>query len=143
MPLNTSLLSFSSCVCPPGNVGEPERRSPSSAMMSLRKHLYPPNWRELSMACKAAAGWRCQHCGIRHGARRKSKRTGKWYQVWLHAAHKYLADTFNPHPHLLCLCPTCHGRRDYWQRLGLWDVRIERRKHRRLLASRGYAPCSA
>jgi hypothetical protein len=112
-------------------------------MNMQRRRLYPKEWERLARECKEATGWRCAFCHIRHGAWRRSKRTGRRYQVWLHAAHKYLADTFNPHPDLLCLCPTCHGRRDYWQRLGLWDVRIERKKHRRLLARQGYALCSA
>ncbi len=68
-------------------------------MMHQRKHLYPPNWKQLARDCKEAAGWRCERCHIRHGSRRrKSKRTGLPYRTWLHAAHKHLYDTLNPRP---------------------------------------------
>ena len=110
-------------------------------MMHIRKHLYPPNWKELSRACKEAAGWKCQQCKIKHGSRRKSKRTGQWYRVWLHAAHVFLNDTFNPSPRLLCLCPTCHGRYDFWLNLRATVVLLEVYKHRALLSQREECLC--
>ncbi len=105
-------------------------------MMYVRKHLYPPNWKELSRACKDAAGWRCQRCKVRHGARRKSKRTREWYRVWLHAAHVHLHDTLNPHPLLMSLCPRCHGRYDYRLRQRENVVTSERWKHQCRLSQR-------
>lgn len=98
-----------------------------------RAHSYPPNWKQLSRDCKEQAGWRCQSCHIRHGAKRKSKRTGKKYPVWLHAAHVRLNDTHNPHPLLWALCPRCHGRYDYWLRLREGVITLEQLKHRILL----------
>ncbi len=106
-------------------------------MMQQRKRLYPANWPSLSHQCKRGAGWRCQHCHIRHGATRLSNRTGQEYQVWLHAAHVRLHDTLNPDPELFALCPTCHGRYDYWMRMRETVVRLEMLKHRILLHQRG------
>ncbi len=99
-------------------------------MMSRRKHLYPRDWKQLVQRCKAQAQWRCERCRIRHGSRRTSKRTGRRYQVWLHAAHRTLHDTLNPQPALLCLCPTCHGRYDHCMRLREGRVTLECLKHR-------------
>src|SRR5450432_85465 len=105
-------------------------------MMHVRKHLYPPNWKELSRACKERAGWRCERCKVKQKARRKSKRTGEWYRVYLHAAHVFLNDTQNPHAPLMCLCPTCHGRYDFWLRLRMTIVLLEIYKHQHCLQER-------
>ncbi len=108
--------------------------------MRQRKHLYPDNWKEIATACKAAAGWRCQRCHIRHGAKRTSKRTGNRYRVWLHAAHLKLHDTHNPHPELKCLCPACHGRYDFRLRAREAQQSLHCLKHQILLHRRGVAP---
>ncbi len=102
-------------------------------MMHFRKHLYPANWNRLATDCKELAGWRCQSCRIRHGATRCSQRTGNVYRVWMHAAHVTLHDTLNPQPALRCLCPTCHGRYDYRQRLREARVTLECLKHHIML----------
>ena len=102
-------------------------------MMWARRHLYPPNWKAIARAVKEQAGWRCVRCHVRQGAWRKSKRTGRWYRVWLH-------DTLNPHPALQCLCPTCHGRYDYRQRQREARISLERLKHRSLLKRRPVSP---
>lgn len=95
-----------------------------------RKHLYPPDWKQRARALKEACGWRCEHCGISQGRKRKSKRTGLPYPVYLCAAHRHLHDTRNPEADLLCLCPTCHGRYDYRLRMREWAVRLAVLKHR-------------
>ncbi len=100
-------------------------------------HSYPANWKQLACDCKEAAGWQCQSCHIRHGAKMRSKRTGKKYPVWLHAAHVHLNDTRNPHPLLWCLCPRCHGRYDYWLRLREGVISLEQLKHRIALHWKG------
>lgn len=99
-------------------------------MMWRRRKLYPANWQALASHCKENAGWRCQECAIRHGARRKSRRTGRRYRVWLHAAHVHLHDTLNPQPALRALCPTCHGRYDFRLRCREDATWLERCKHR-------------
>ncbi len=105
-------------------------------MMWQRRFFYPPNWPQLATDCKSGAGWRCQSCHIRQGAWRRSKRTGKPYRVWLHAAHNHLHDTLNPQPALRCLCPSCHGRYDYRLRQREARIALERYKHRRLLSEK-------
>lgn len=99
-------------------------------MMQVRRHLYPENWKQLAMACKERANWRCQRCHIHHGKKRISRRTGQVYSVWLHAAHMRLHDTLNPDPELMALCPRCHGRYDYRLRQREKDVHLEVLKHR-------------
>lgn len=99
-------------------------------MMWERRAMYPPNWKELARAVKEQAGYRCERCHIRQGATRKSKRTGKRYHVWLHAAHVQLHDTRNPYPPLKCLCPTCHGRYDHRLRMREARITLEQLKHR-------------
>lgn len=32
------------------------------------RHLYPPNWVEISTNVKKEAGWRCEVCGVQHNA---------------------------------------------------------------------------
>lgn len=44
------------------------RRTLASAHGRRPKGLYPADWPEISRRVKEAAGWRCQHCGARHGA---------------------------------------------------------------------------
>ncbi len=104
-------------------------------MKSERRKRYPKNWEYLAWLCKERAGWKCEHCHIRNGAKRKSKRTGKRYTVFLHAAHAN-HDIDNPSPVLLCLCPTCHARMDYRHRMKEQQISHERLKHHVLLAYR-------
>jgi hypothetical protein len=75
----------------------------------MERALYPPNWPELRRACLEKAGYRCEICGVKQGARRKSKRTGEYYTVYLSAAHKN-ADVWNSSPdvELICLCQRHH-----------------------------------
>ncbi|WP_201385150.1 hypothetical protein [Ktedonobacter sp. SOSP1-85] len=105
-------------------------------MMWRRRRMYPPCWKALSTACKARAQWQCEICGVHQQATRRSKRTGKPYIVWLHAAHIKLHDTLNSQPALLCLCPSCHGYYDFLLRLREQGIRLERIKHRREIRKR-------
>ena len=104
-------------------------------MNSERRKLYPKNWVKLARQCKEKAGWKCEFCHITQGKKRKSKRTGKHYVVFLHAAHAN-HDIDNPNPKLLCLCPTCHARMDYRHRIRQQQINQERLKHQVLLAIR-------
>jgi hypothetical protein len=103
-----------------------------SLVKSERRKRYPDNWDDLSWQCKERAGWKCAFCHITQGKKRKSKRTGKLYIVYLHAAHRD-HDLGNPNPVLLCLCPTCHGKYDYRYRIRKQYVALERLKHKQLL----------
>ncbi len=99
--------------------------------------LYPDNWDELAWECKERAGWRCEHCGIAHGAEAVSERTGVVYRVWLAAAHLD-HDPWNPHPRLAALCPACHARYDYsWGERQRW-LELEVLRHRLWIEQHGY-----
>ena len=97
---------------------------------------YPRNWRELALACKQRAGWKCEVCRVQQGTKRTSQRTGVVYTVFLHAAHTKLHDTCNPDPTLKALCPTCHGRLDWQLRKSEAEEAFEKHKHELLLSSR-------
>src|SRR6266700_1785827 len=97
-----------------------------------RRRLYPKNWEHLARQCKEQAGKRCEFCHVKQGRKRKSKRTGKKYPVYLHAAHAD-HDRGNPTPRLICLCPTCHGRYDHQHRKRQHRIALEQLKHRKIL----------
>lgn len=99
---------------------------------------YPANWTEIATACKQRAGWKCEHCRVKHRAWRKSKRTGRRYRVYLQAAHKNHLERANDQAELLCLCFTCHARYDYQHDQRIQALRLECLKHRRLLQKAGY-----
>ena len=98
---------------------------------------YPADWKLLALTCKESAGWRCEHCGVPVGRRRKSRHSGNWYKVHLHAAHLD-HDPQNPAPRLAALCERCHGRYDWAWRVRVAVVDLERLKHQMLLKTRQY-----
>lgn len=51
---------------------------PISAQLRL---LYPLDWREISDRVKERAHWRCERCGLTHGAYGYRDRRGGWYAV--------------------------------------------------------------
>lgn len=97
---------------------------------------YPANWPAIAAACKERAGWRCEHCSVKHRAWRKSKRTGRRYRVYLQAAHVNHLERGREDAALLCLCFTCHARYDYEHDERLKDIRLHCLKHRKLLEAR-------
>lgn len=97
--------------------------------------LYPANWDELAWACKEAAGWCCEQCGIAHGTVVLSERTGEPYTVYLGAAHLD-HDPWNPTPRLRALCPSCHGRYDCSWRERERRVELEQMRHQVWLNTR-------
>lgn len=88
------------------------------------------DWKARALACKIADGWTCQQCGVKQFTVRHSSTTGNPYVVYLHAAHVHVDDPLRNDRELLTLCLTCHARYDARCK----RVRIERLKHRRLLA---------
>lgn len=40
---------------------------------------YPANWKEISVAIRERAGWRCEWCGVENGAVGARDRYGKWW----------------------------------------------------------------
>lgn len=73
----------------------------------MRSDLYAASYPERARACIEQAGHRCEHCGVRQGAWRISRRTHEIYLVPLHAAH-INHDPDNPNAELRALCPSCH-----------------------------------
>lgn len=85
------------------------------------KHLDPDferKVREAKLACKEAAGWRCEYiypngkrCSATEGQlKRKKGRNGRpdgWSVVHMHGCHAD-QDRLNPQPRLICLCPRHH-----------------------------------
>jgi hypothetical protein len=101
-----------------------------------RKSRYAANFKARAKACKEAAGYTCQKCGIVRGTELLSWAGNVWkvYMVAAHVNH----DPENPDAVLICVCPRCHWR--YYRRYdhkAVWI--IERMKHRRLLLQKGYA----
>jgi hypothetical protein len=91
------------------------------------RHLYPPNWKELSAKCREQAGKKCQICGIVQGAKRIS-RAGKEYTVYLQAAHRNHSERHSEQAGLLCLCAICHWWYDFEHLENEADRRIFRLK---------------
>ncbi len=40
--------------------------------MPMQRHLYPKDWKAISLRIRERAGWRCELCGIAQGAPTKS-----------------------------------------------------------------------
>jgi len=60
---------------------------------------YPPNWDEIALLVKVAAGWRCEHCGHRH-----DRESGHVLTV-----HHLDGDPANcAADNLVALCQRCH-----------------------------------
>lgn len=70
---------------------------------------YPKNWEQMSLACREAANWRCEECGIAENEWRAGEQ--RIYQVKLQAAHLD-HDPWNPNPRLKALCQDCHLKHD-------------------------------
>lgn len=47
--------------------------------MPFQRERYPENWKEISLAIRERAGWRCEWCGVQNGAIGARDRYGKWW----------------------------------------------------------------
>lgn len=77
--------------------------------MPIDRSKYPPNWFDLALECKNAAGWKCQKCGIGH---MEDKTMGSCLTV--HHPH---GDTGNPEAEMVALCARCHLKADRGRRI--------------------------
>jgi len=111
-------------------------------MTPYRRQMYPANWRDLALACKIRANWKCEHCGVSQFDIRESRR-GTPYFVYLAAAHRYPFQESNPNPELLCLCPSCHGKLDYQHKQSRERVKLECLKHLKALVTLGIVAIKA
>lgn len=92
-----------------------------AAWFDRHRHLYPPDWDAIARAVKAAAGWRCEACGVPHGP----------VPCVLTVDH-FDHDPSNSDPaNLIPLCQVCHLRRQ-----GLYPRPATREEAIRRLAER-------
>lgn len=110
-------------------------------MTPQRRSKYPPNWEQLSQACKERAGWKCEHCGAEQFSIAVSKRNTPYF-VYLHAAHKW-HDKHNPDPELIALCVACHAKHDWQHKQAQARAHLEHIRHLRLLIERGLVEIQA
>jgi hypothetical protein len=68
--------------------------------MPIDRSRYPDNWKEIALAVKAAAGWRCEKCGIGH------MQTGSIASCL--TVHHPNRDPENPDAEKIALCTSCH-----------------------------------
>ncbi len=94
------------------------------ALGTFERHRYPADWDEMALDCKMRAGWRCEHCGVHHGAQRIGVVHGTLYTVYLAACHVN-HDPENPDAVLISLCQSCHLRHD-----GVQHGRTRKRKRK-------------
>ena len=79
--------------------------------MGMDIKQYPPDWNEIARSIKDAAGWRCEWCGVEHGATRINLK-GKPYRVILTCAHLNHTPSDCSMENLRALCSACHLRYD-------------------------------
>ena len=102
--------------------------------MPWDKERYPPDWDEQAKARKEQAGWVCEVCGAKQGEVRWGKVNGRYYTVWLAAAHLN-HDPENPHAKLAVFCQACHMKYDgYLHVSNSWRTRYQRARTHMLLA---------
>ncbi len=90
--------------------------------MPMQWERYLPNWKEISLAHRTLAGWRCEWCKVPNGTYRMGVK-GKPYKVVLTVAHLGTPypdgrpgnkhDKMDVRPeNLAALCQSCHLRYD-------------------------------
>jgi hypothetical protein len=77
--------------------------------MPMNRALYPANWREIALAVKEAAGWKCSECGAQ--CYRPGERVTDHRLVL--TVHHLDADPSDCAPgNLRALCAVCHLQAD-------------------------------
>jgi hypothetical protein len=110
--------------------------------MPMRREAYPDDWEAIALACKNAADWRCQDCGM------QCRRPGEPFDTHRRTMSVHHVGVAKPDgqpgdPHdkmdvrpenLLALCAACHLRRD----LPLHIIHAaETRRYRKIAAGQG------
>lgn len=88
---------------------------------------YPPDWAEISLACKEAANWTCQECGEKFINKCSSKfvTEGGRRKLLILTVHHKDRNPLNCKPeNLVVLCSPCHCRAE------LPLIRAEKRAER-------------
>ena len=111
--------------------------------MPMQLERYPPNWKEISLARRTQAQWRCEWCNVRNGTYRIGVK-GKPYKVVLTVAHLGTPypdgrpgdkhDKMDVRPeNLAALCQVCHLRYDLDEHI---QQAKENRQRRRSMQAR-------
>jgi hypothetical protein len=74
--------------------------------------LYPADWKKRRREKLAAAGYRCEECGVAHKSIQQNTRSGEDYMVYLSIAHKEQYQTWARDAETMVLCQRCHRRYD-------------------------------
>jgi hypothetical protein len=94
--------------------------------------LYPAEWRAIRREKLEHAGYRCEHCGVKHLSIQQSRK-GTPYMVYLSIAHKNQYETWKKDAETMVLCQRCHRR---------YDRQFRRKAGRRSFTPVGYARLS-
>ncbi len=79
--------------------------------MPIDRQRYPENWIKIALSVKEAAGWRCQHCGLkclRPGEKPPSLSRSEWTRATLSVHHANFTPENNQPQNLIALCTPCH-----------------------------------
>jgi len=91
-----------------GKASIPQSTTAPIKAMPMQRHLYPPDWRDISLRVRQAAGWKCRFCGAEN--RKPHPVTGS--MVVLTVAHLDHDPANNTDENLAALCQRCHLRHD-------------------------------
>ncbi|MDJ0717695.1 MAG: HNH endonuclease [Prochloraceae cyanobacterium] len=79
--------------------------------MPTNHSRYPANWKEIALAVKESAGWRCRSCGkkcFRPGEKPKDLTRAQWTNYTLCVHHSNYNPEDNRPENLIPLCTPCH-----------------------------------
>lgn len=77
--------------------------------MPMQRELYPPDWKEIALAKKQAAGWKCEKCGKQC---RKPGEPFDTHKRTLTVAHLDHNPENCADDNLKAMCAPCHLRYD-------------------------------
>ena len=79
--------------------------------MPIYRERYANDWQDIALQVKAAANWKCQHCGqqcLRPGEKPEGMSRKEWTIVTLSVHHSNFTPEDNRVSNLIPLCSPCH-----------------------------------